>query len=46
MRIDAAQRSLLDQLAVDFFYAEKSPHPSIAFCRRALGRRALGWDCR
>ena len=37
MQIEAAQRSPLDQLAVDYFYAEKLPHPSIDFCRRALG---------
>ena len=37
MQIEAAQRSPLDQLAVDFFYAEKSVHPSIDFCRRAVG---------
>ena len=37
MQIEAAQRSPLDQLAVDFFYAEKSAHPSIDFCRRVLG---------
>lgn len=37
MQIEAAQRSPLDQLAVDYFYAEKSTHPSIDFCRRAFG---------
>ena len=37
MKIDAAQRSPLDQLAVDYFCAEKSAHPSIDFCRRAFG---------
>ena len=37
MQIDAAQRPPLEQLAVDFFYAEKSAHPSIEFCRRVLG---------
>ena len=37
MRIDAAQRSPLDQLAVDYFYAEKTAHPSIDFCRRLHG---------
>ncbi len=36
MQIEAAQRSPLDQLAVDF-YAEKSPHPSLDFCRRLFG---------
>ena len=33
----AAQRSPLDQLAVDYFYAPKSVHPSFDFCRRLLG---------
>lgn len=37
MQIDAAQRPPLEQLAVDFFYVEKSAHPSIEFCRRVLG---------
>lgn len=37
LQIEAAQRSPLDQLAVDFFYAEKSSHPSIDFCRRIFG---------
>ena len=37
MRIDAAQRSPLEQLAVDYFYAEKTVHPSIDFCRRVHG---------
>lgn len=37
MRIEAAQRSPLDQLAVDYFYAQRSGHPSIEFCRRVLG---------
>ena len=37
MQIEAAQRSPLDQLVVDYFYAEKAVHPSIDFCRRALG---------
>ena len=37
MQIEDAQRSPLDQLAVDFFYAEKSVHPSIDFCRRIFG---------
>ena len=37
LQIEAAQRSPLEQLAVDFFYAEKSIHPSIDFCRRTLG---------
>ena len=37
MRIDAAQRSPLDQLAVDYFHAEKTAHPSIDFCRKVFG---------
>ena len=37
MRIEAAQRSPLDQLAVDYFHAEKTFHPSIDFCRRVYG---------
>ena len=37
MQIEAAQRPPLDQLAVDFFYTEKSAHPSIDFCRRVVG---------
>lgn len=38
MQIEAAtQRSPLDQLAVDFFYAERSGHPSLDFCRRVHG---------
>ena len=37
MQIEATQRSPLDQLAVDFSYAEKSQHPSIDFCCRVLG---------
>ena len=37
LQIDAAQRPPLDQLAVDYIYAAKSPHPSIDFCRRVLG---------
>jgi len=37
MQIEAAQRPPLEQLAVDFFYAEKSGHPSIDFCRRVFG---------
>ena len=36
MRIEAAQRSPLDELAVDYF-SKKSAHPSIDFCRRAAG---------
>ena len=37
LKIEAAQRSPLDQLAVDYFYAEKTFHPSIDFCRRVYG---------
>jgi hypothetical protein len=37
MRIEAAQRSPLDQLAMDYFYAEKTGHPSIDFCRKVYG---------
>lgn len=37
MQIEAAQRAPLDQLAVDYFNADKSVHPSIDFCRRVLG---------
>ena len=37
MQIEAAQRSPLDQLAMDYFYAEKTAHPSIEFCRRVHG---------
>jgi len=37
MQIEAAQRSPLDQLAMDFFHAEKTQHPSIDFCCRVLG---------
>lgn len=36
MEIDAAQRSPLDQLAVDFF-VQRSGQPSIDFCRRVFG---------
>ena len=37
MRIEAAQRPPLEQLAVDYFYAGKTDHPSIDFCRRVYG---------
>jgi hypothetical protein len=37
MQIEAAQRPPLEQLAVDYFYSEKTVHPSIDFCRRTLG---------
>jgi len=36
MRIDAAQRRPLEQLAVDYF-TQRSGTPSIDFCRRVLG---------
>lgn len=34
--IDVVARSALDQLAVDYFTI-RSGHPSVDFCRRALG---------
>ena len=37
MEIEDAQRPPLDQLAVDYVCFEKSPHPSIDFCRRVFG---------
>ncbi len=37
MEIDAAQRRPLDQLAVDYFYTQRSGTPSIDFCCKALG---------
>ena len=37
MQIEAAQRPPLEELAVDFFYAERGGHPSIDFCRRVYG---------
>jgi hypothetical protein len=37
MEIDAAQRPPLDQLAADYFYAQRSGHPSIDFCRQVHG---------
>lgn len=37
MEIEVTQRSPLDQLAVDFFYSQKSGHPSLDFCRRVFG---------
>ena len=37
MEIDAARRGPLDQLAVDFFYAQRSGTPSIDFCRQVFG---------
>jgi hypothetical protein len=36
MEIDEAQRSPLDQLAVDYFTL-RSGQPSLDFCRRTLG---------
>lgn len=40
MRIEAAQRPPLEQLAVDFFnhqHQQQSEHPSIDLCRRIFG---------
>ena len=37
LKIEAAQRPPLEQLAVDFFFAEKTVNPSLDFCRRVLG---------
>ena len=37
MQIEDAQRPPLDQLAVDYYYAEKMAHPSIDFCRCVCG---------
>jgi hypothetical protein len=37
MRIEASQRSPLDQLAVDYFQANQPSQPSIDFCRRMYG---------
>ena len=37
MQIEAAQRPPLEQLAVDYYYAEKTVHPSLDFCRRLFG---------
>ena len=38
MEIDAVQRSPLDQLVVDYFYAQKLEHcPSLGFCRQVFG---------
>lgn len=36
MEIDAAFRSPLDQLAIDYF-VQRSGQPSLDFCRRTLG---------
>ena len=38
MEIDAARPSPLDQLANDFFYAQKHEHhPTLDFCRQLFG---------
>jgi hypothetical protein len=38
MQIEAAtQRTPLDQLALDYFYAQRSGHPSLDFCRQSVG---------
>jgi hypothetical protein len=37
MEVDAARRSPLDQLAVDFHNVQRFGQPSIDFCRRAFG---------
>jgi len=37
MEIESAQRSPLDQLAVDYFQAARPKQPSIDFCRRMCG---------
>ena len=37
MEIEAAQRPPLDQLAYDYYYVEKTVHPSLDFCRRVFG---------
>lgn len=37
LQIEAAQKSPLDQLVVDYFYAQKMAHPSIDFCQRVYG---------
>ena len=37
MQIEAAQRPPLDQLAYDYFNAEKTVHPSLDFCRQVFG---------
>lgn len=39
MEIDAAQRSPLDQLAVDYL-TMRTARPSVDFCRRTLGVEA------
>ena len=37
MQIDAARPTPLDQLAIEYLYANRSGHPSLDFCRQALG---------
>jgi hypothetical protein len=37
MKIDAARRSPLDQLAVDFPHVQRPDQPSLDFCRRVCG---------
>jgi hypothetical protein len=37
MEIEAAQRRPLEQLAIDYFHAQRSGTPSIDFCCKALG---------
>lgn len=37
LQIEAAQRTPLDQLAVDYCHAQRSGPPSIDFCRRVFG---------
>jgi len=37
LEIESAQRAPLDQLAVDYFYAQRSGLPSIDFCRQVFG---------
>lgn len=37
MQIEAAQRPPLDQLVLDYYYAERTGHPSLDFCRRVVG---------
>ncbi len=37
MEIDAARKSPLEQLVVDFFYVQQSGKMSIDFCRRMCG---------
>ena len=37
LEIDASRRGPLEQLAVDYFYAQRSGLPSIDFCRQVYG---------